>query len=353
MDVAILGSGVMGESVIKHLRECPQVGRIVAYDIRKERLEEMKSQYNVDITSDLNQVFGDSTIRLVFVTSSNDSHKALTIAALEAGKAVMCEKPMATTLADAEEMVNVAERTKGFLQIGFELRYSKLYTKVKDWIDQGLLGEVVNIHCLYCSTAYPKDAWRNKLSAGDTFPERLSHYVDLTRWWIGSEVNEVYSACSPNIVPYTEVRDNYHTTYRFNSGAVSHISYYMNYPAMFRGDPLANNVADLQLGDGHKLRYIVVGTKGAAETDVFYIHIKRWQFSDSPEGMASDLVEDLTWDCKEGKTYYHNTHDQALDIVRRVAEGLPPKTSARDALQTMRLCFAAIESADEKRPVRI
>ncbi len=179
MDVAILGSGVMGESVIKHLRECPQVGRIVAYDIRKERLEEMKSQYNVDITSDLNQVFGDSTIRLVFVTSSNDSHKALTIAALEAGKAVMCEKPMATTLADAEEMVNVAERTKGFLQIGFELRYSKLYTKVKDWIDQGLLGEVVNIHCLYCSTAYPKDAWRNKLSAGDTFPERLSHYVDL------------------------------------------------------------------------------------------------------------------------------------------------------------------------------
>ncbi len=353
INVAILGAGGLGETVIKHLRDCPQAGRIVAYDIRKERLEELKKLHNVDVSADLNQVLADPTIRVVFITSSNDSHKALTIAALEAGKAVMCEKPMATTLADAEEMVNAAEHTKGFLQIGFELRYSKLYTKVKDWIDEGLLGQVVNTHCLYCSSVYTKDAWRNKLSAGDTFPERLSHYVDLTRWWIGSEVSEVYSACSPNVVPYTEVRDNYHTTYRFKNGAVSHISYYMNYPAMFRGDPLADSVTDLQLGDGHKLRYIIVGTKGAAETDVFYRHIKRWQFSDTPERMVSDWVENLTWNYKEDQIHYHNTHDQTLDIVRRVAEGLPPKTSARDALQTMRLCFAAIESADEKRSVSL
>lgn len=353
MNVAIFGSGLMGETVIKHLKECTHVGRIVAYDIRIERLEELKKLHNVDVTADLNQVLGDSTIRLVFVTSSNDSHRELVIAAIEAGKAVMCEKPMATTLADAEKMVKTAERLKIFLQIGFELRYSKLYTKVKDWIDQGLLGEVVNTHCLYCSSAYTKDAWRNKLSAGDTFPERLSHYVDLTRWWIGSDVTEVYSACSPNVVPYTEVRDNYHTTYRFKNGAVSHLSYYMNYPSMFRGDPLADSVTDLQLGDGHKLRYIVVGTKGAAETDVFYRRIKRWQFTDTPERMVSDWVENLTWNYKEDQLHYHNTHDQTLDIVRRVAEGLPPKTTARDALQTMKLCFAAIESADKNKIVRM
>ncbi|OPZ79687.1 MAG: hypothetical protein BWY76_03509 [bacterium ADurb.Bin429] len=166
-------------------------------------------------------------------------------------------------------------------------------------------------------------------------------------------MTEVYSACAPNVVPYTEVRDNYHTTYRFASGAVGHITYYMNFPATFRGDPLADNIADLQLGDGHELRYLIVGTKGAAETDVFRRRLKRWHFTDAPEVMASDWVEDLTWDPREDHLYYHNTTDQARDVVRRVANGLPPMTPARDAYETMRLCFAAEISGNERRIVQV
>jgi predicted dehydrogenase len=127
----------------------------------------------------------------------------------------------------------------------------------------------------------------------------------------------------------------------------------MNYPATFRGDPLADSITDLQLGDGHKLRYIVVGTEGAAETDVFYRHIKRWRFSDTPERMTSDWVEDLTWTIPEDHFYYHNTTDQTRDVVRRVANGLPPMTPARDAYETMRLCFAAEEAANSCQVVRL
>jgi predicted dehydrogenase len=261
---------------------------------------------------------------------------------------------MANTLADARAMVETAERLGVFFQIGFELRYAKLYTKVKEWVEAGLLGKVVSTHCLYCTSCYNKDAWRNaQREGGDTFGERLSHYVDLTRWWIGSPVTDVFSVCAPNVVPYMEVHDNYHTTYRFGNGAVSHISFYLNYAETFRGDPLADNITDLQLGDGHKLRYIVVGTKGAAETDVFYRRIKRWQFSDKPDLMESDWVEKLTWDPKEDHFYYHNTTDQALDVVRRVANGMPPMNPARDAYETMRLCFAAEKSADNGRSVRM
>jgi hypothetical protein len=59
----------------------------------------------------------------------------------------------------------------------------------------------------------------------------------------------------------------------------------------------------------------------------------------------SDLVEKLTWSEEEDHFYFHNTTDQTKDIVRRVANGLSPKTSARDALETMKLCFAAEKSA--------
>lgn len=354
MKVAVLGAGGMGCTVLGQLKPCPEVSGLMAYDIDDARVRRAADSFGIQGTTRLEEVLGDPAVRLVFITAANHAHKELAIRAMEAGKAVLCEKPMAVTLDDARAMVETGERLGAFFQVGFELRYSKLYAKVKAWIDAGLLGKLVNTHCLYCSSAYDKGQWRNTVNeGGNTFGERLSHYVDLTRWWVGEPVEQVYSACAPNVVPYTEVHDNYHTTYRFRGGAVSHLTYYMNYPATFRGDPLAESVTDLQLGDGHKLRYIVVGTEGAAETDVFYRRLKRWRFTDTPQRLQSDWVENLTWTHQEDHVYYHNTADQTADVVRRVANGLPPMTPARDAYETMRLCFAAEESAATRQLVRL
>jgi predicted dehydrogenase len=126
----------------------------------------------------------------------------------------------------------------------------------------------------------------------------------------------------------------------------------MGAAATFRGDPLQNAVSQ-QTGDGHVLRYMIYGEKGAAETDVFHRTIKRWEFGENDYGQTSAWVQTETWDPDVDFAYFHNTHDQALDIVRRVAEGKPPMTPARDALETTRLCFAAELSATEKRLVRL
>jgi predicted dehydrogenase len=352
--VAILGGGQMGENVIRHLADSSLVENITVFDRHPERMEALKERHGVDVAGSLEQVLADPGIKLVFITAANNAHKELTIAALEAGKAVMCEKPMATTLADAEAMVEAAERTKGFLQIGFELRYSHLYTAIKDWIDNGQLGRVLNTHCMYCTSAWGKhDVWRTGTkSSGGMFGEKLSHYVDLPRWWIGDQVEEVYAVCAPNVIPYYEVHDNFHCTYKFKNGAVSHLTFMMGPAATFHGDPLQNAVSQ-QAGDGHILRYMVYGEKGAAETDIFGRSIKRWEFGDSDWGQTSDWVQSDTWDPDQDFAYFHNTHDQALDIVRRVAMGEPPKTSPQDALESTRLCFAAELSAREKRPVRL
>lgn len=347
MNVAILGAGGMGASVIQHLQQCPDVAGIVAYDTNPAQVADKVARFGVTGATELDAVLGDASIPLVFVTAANDAHLPLTLAALAAGKAVMCEKPMAVTLADSRAMVEAAERDGAFLQIGFELRYSRLYTQVKDWIDAGLLGEVINTQCYYiCSEFHHKGSWRNKLETGGSmFGEKLSHYVDLPRWWIGADVTDVSSVCAPNVIPYYEVRDNYHTTYRFANGAVSQLTFMMAPGATFRGDPL-QDVVSQQRGDGHNLRFLVVGTRGAAECDVFARTIKRWEFGDSPACFTSTWVDDLTWDPADDHVYFHNTAGQTHDIVRRVRDGLPPKTSARDAYETMKLCFAAELSAD-------
>ena len=356
LSVGVLGAGGMGRTVIRHLQQCPQVGVIIAQDIRPERVKELSAIDGISVTLELRRVLDDPAISLVFITASNDAHKQLTLQALAAGKAVMCEKPMATTLADAREMVDAVERCGGFLQIGFELRYSKLYSKVKEWIDAGLLGKVVNTHCYYiCSEFHGKASWRNKLATGGSmFGEKLSHYVDLPRWWVGTDVpvKDVFTACSPNVIPYYEVRDNYNTTYRFADGAVGHLTFMMAAAATFRGDPL-QDVVSQQQGDGHALQFLIEGTEGAALTDVFGRKLKRWKFGDSPDRMTSTWVEDLSWLPAEDHVYFHNTQDQTHDIVRRVAEGLPPSTSARDAYETMKLCFAADLSADSGNLVKM
>jgi predicted dehydrogenase len=352
MKVAVLGAGGMGATVIRHLKECDLVSEIIAQDVREARVEELREKFDIAATTNLDEVLRDPQVLCTIITASNDAHAQLAIAALKAGKAVLCEKPMATTLDDARAMVECAEATQSFLQIGFELRYSRLYSNIKKWIDAGLLGDVVNTQCIYIASAWKKNTWRAEGIGGGMFGEKLSHYVDLPRWWVSSPVEEIYAASAPNAIPYYEVRDNYQATYRFQNGAVSHLTFMMAPAATFNGDPL-QSVTDQQIGDGHELRYIVQGTKGAAQTDVFARTLKRWEFGDAPETFQSNWVENISWEQSEDHFWYHNTHDQTHDVVRRVKEGLPPSTPARDAYETMRLCFAAEQSANEKRVVKL
>jgi len=72
-----------------------------------------------------------------------------------------------------------------------------------------------------------------------------------------------------------------------------------------------------------------------------------------PRSWLRAWVESLTWDSREDHLYYHNTTEQTRDVVRRVAEGLPPVTPARDAYETTRLCFSAEQSADTGAVVRL
>jgi predicted dehydrogenase len=194
---------------------------------------------------------------------------------------------------------------------------------------------------------------RNKhATGGSMFGEKLCHYVDLPRWWIGSRVKSIYSICAPNVVPYYEVHDNYHTVYTFENGAVSELTFVMYVGQTFNGDPL-QNVISQQQGDGHQHTYLVIGTKGAAATDIFGRRLRRWEFGDSPRCMTSRLAEDRTWPPAEDARYTHNGYDQTVDIVRRVREGLPPMTPARDAYETMKVVFGAELSADTGRIVQL
>ncbi|HWL52692.1 MAG TPA: Gfo/Idh/MocA family oxidoreductase [Chthoniobacteraceae bacterium] len=351
--VAVIGAGRMGTNVLRHLKQCADPVALIACDPSPEALEAACRATGATPMA-LGDLLADPQVRLVFITSSNHTHKELAIAALRAGKAVLCEKPIATTLEDSREVVRVAESLNAFLQIGFELRYSTLYTTVKEWIDHGLLGDLRSIQCSYlCSEFWGPSSWRVRAATGGSmFGEKLSHYVDLPRWWIGRPASSIYAACAPNVIPYFEVRDNYHATTRFQGGAVSHLTFMMAYASNSKGDPLVDTLHQ-QKDDGHELRFQVMGSRGGAETNVFHRHLRRWEYRTGDRGFRSELVEERQWEPAQDHAYFHNTLAQTLDVVERVQKGLPPRFPASDALTTMEHCHAADLAADEGRVIHL
>lgn len=184
------------------------------------------------------------------------------------------------------------------------------------------------------------------------FGEKLSHYIDLPRWWTGEQIDEVHAMSSKNVVPYFEVQDNYQASFKFKGAAVAHITFMMPFASSSVGDPLGDTL-DQQKEDGHELRFLIMGTKGGIETDVFRRRIKRWQYSENEEGFHSEWIEDITWSQQEDQEYFHNTLGQTHDIVDRVRRNLPPMTPPRDSLETMKACAAVDHSIETGRIVNV
>lgn len=349
---AVLGLGNMGKTHVTAAKESPFIHRVVGYDPVAITVATRAEEWGIATTSNIDRVLDDKSIRLIYIASPNEAHCDLAIQALRAGKAVLCEKPMGTTLEEARRMRTAAAETNGFLQIGFELRYSKIYQKAKEWIDAGLIGRPLNSHCdYYCSEFHRRNSWRSKSPSG-LIPEKLCHYLDLPRWWFGDEVVEIHNVSAPNFVPYFNHADNHQMIYRFKGGAVSSLTFFMGTAETFDGDPL-QDALEKQADDGHRLTFLIYGTKGAIETDVFRRRIRRWEFSDAPDKLHSRLVETLSWKPEEDSFWIHNVYGQNIAVSQLVAEGKKPYTPASDSYETMRLVFAAEISQREKRTVQL
>ena len=140
-------------------------------------------------------------VDLVLVSSTPDCHARQAIAALEAGKHVLCEKPMALTAREAEQMFEVAERSRGLARIDHELRYEPNRRKVRDLIRLGTIGPI--LHLEFVLRPYvrgdgrpqafdaPWSWWYDAARGGGILGAVGSHLIDLCRFWTGSEVVEV------------------------------------------------------------------------------------------------------------------------------------------------------------------
>lgn len=342
-DVAVLGLGGMGKTHTEAAKSSPYVDKIYGYEPDQARREERAKELDV-IPATLDEIMNNPAIKFVSIAASNAAHFELAEAALKAGKKVMCEKPMGDTLEEAKKFIELKNQYNGFLQVGFELHYSTIYQRAKEWIDQGLIGEVVNIQTRYfCCEFHGKNTWRSNSTGSFLIGEKLSHYLDLQRWFMGCNPATVYSVNSPNVVPYFHHHDNHNIVAKFTNGGVGVLNFMMYNAETLHKDPLVDMLTQ-QSDDGHFLQYMICGKKGAIETDVFRRRIRRWAFSDGEKHMESKIVETVTYKPEDDQVWIHNTAGQNVRILELIAQGKGPEVPPEDAFESMRYCFAAAAS---------
>lgn len=353
ISAAVLGCGGMGRTIIEHISGSPYLESVIGYDISEDSLQKIKEIFPIELTTDLNRVLDDPDIQLVYIASPNVTHTQLAIQALRAGKAVMTEKPSGISNGQIDALLEAQRETNGFIQVGLELRYSKLYVMAKKYIDSGEIGRLVNVHFTYSMPPYVKESWRiRKEFSGGMCLEKLCHYIDLVRWWNGSRVQEYIATSAPNVIPHFEIKDNIHVSYRFENGTVSQLFFIMTAAPGYNTNLLKED-EDLSDEDkmGYKLNYVITGTEGSIEIDVFQRELRLYHHPGKPGHKAASVVltSRYKWDKSEDHLHFHDTLTQNRDILYRVAVGLPPSISLEDASETMRLCIE-FENASLRQP---
>ena len=144
--IGIIGcGGIAGSKHMPSLKKLPNVEMVAFCDIILERAENAKAKFGTaeaKVYEDYKELLKDETIDVVHVCTPNRSHSFITVDALEAGKHVMCEKPMAINAEEAKKMLDAAERTGKLLTIGYQNRQRKDAKYLKAEADAGVFGDI-------------------------------------------------------------------------------------------------------------------------------------------------------------------------------------------------------------------
>ncbi|MDQ0897041.1 Gfo/Idh/MocA family protein [Paenibacillus sp. V4I7] len=191
--IAIIGcGGIANGKHMPSLNKLKNVEMVAFCDIISEKAQEAAAKYGKEdarVYEDYREVLKDSTIDIVHVCTPNDSHAEITIAALEAGKHVMSEKPMAKTASDARRMVEAAKRTGKKLTVGYNNRFRGDSQHLRQLCSEGELGEIyfAKAHAIR-RRAVP--TWGvfldEEKQGGGPLIDIGTHALDLTMWMMNN-----------------------------------------------------------------------------------------------------------------------------------------------------------------------
>jgi myo-inositol 2-dehydrogenase/D-chiro-inositol 1-dehydrogenase len=290
----------------------------------------------VTVYRELDALLGDPAVDLVDIVSPNNLHAAMAVAALDAGKHVLLEKPMATTLADAERLVEAAERSGRYVGIGLELHVSKQWARVRELIGEGAIGCVryANLSLFRRPFRPGSGGWRHTGDrVGSWILEEPIHYIDLLLWYFRERGLPVeLSADGVPSVLGAGMYDAFSCTLRFADGAYAVFSQCLG--------GFEHSLTLEIAGDGGALRTWWAGAMDRTLKPDFELKLQ-------PVGATEAEVVAIE---KSGEVFELEEQFRRLvaDVPRRA-----PLVSPRDALPSLRICFEIERALAERRAIKL
>ena len=196
MKIGVVGCGLIGNRRARVAQAAGDKVLLVA-DLNAERARETAAAVGAAWTEDWRTVTGHPQIEVVVVATVNKSLLPITVAALEAGKHVLCEKPPGRDYKETRQMVNAAQQSSRVLKVGFNHRHHPAIWKAHELCAQGAIGRPMFVRAVYGHGGRPgyEKEWRGDagLSGGGELLDQGVHIVDLCRWFMGSLV-EVFGS---------------------------------------------------------------------------------------------------------------------------------------------------------------
>ncbi|MEK5477791.1 Gfo/Idh/MocA family oxidoreductase [Paenibacillus sp. FSL R5-0407] len=215
-NVAIIGYGGMGSYHVKLMESEPQVAVIGVYDIVEYRMDLAKASGHKTYPS-LEAVLADESVDVVLIATPNDVHKEIAIKALQAGKHVICEKPVTITSSDFMDIVEVAKQENRLFSVHQNRRWDEDFRIAKEIIDKKTLGELFHLESrVQGANGIPGD-WRQlKDYGGGMLLDWGVHLLDQLLLITDSQIESV--AATLSYILGTEVDDGFTSYITFKDG---------------------------------------------------------------------------------------------------------------------------------------
>jgi len=361
LKVSIIGTGRVAKGFISDLKAwgvalsgfvSADAGRLAAFS----RETGLPGYTSLD---DLLSAHPETNVALV--VNANHQHYASTMKALARGLHVLCEKPMALTMKECEEMAQAAELSGGSLQINFEYVHSKMPRRLLQLVADGFFGELLSASCTdsrghWWSGAPDADSasqtrLRRELGGGIVFHCGV-HQLDMLRTFFGGFCRvQAYRSKRNSLSFYpADVPDHVFIALETPDGRSASLEIMHNRaPCWYRRHPQIP--VEWAATPGHEYRLSLMGTHGSCLADFYGAKIHLFRFDQTNKDTVLERTEDFAADSQ------NELHHDMTGFLKRYLESIAakgkPLVPISNALETMQLAFAVEESIAHGGPVML
>jgi predicted dehydrogenase len=315
LGICVIGSGRAGMIHARNFARGLRGARLVALaDPHAPALQDAQRELEVEKGyAGYAEALADPGVHAVVVVTPTSLHREIVLAAARAGKHVLCEKPMAMDVRECDEMIAACSAAKVKLQLGFMRRYDDSFTAAKERVAAGEIGEVVLVKSLTHGPSVPQEWMYDIRKSNGPLAEVNSHDIDAARWFVGSEIEEVYAIggnfrCPQAVQKYPDFYDNVAMVCRFENGKQGFID------------------GAVSVGYGYDSRMEIVGTSG-----VMFVGRREQDFvltCSTARGMVQPFV-------KSWRTLFIDAYEaEDQDFVDCIREDRPPRSAGRTSACT-------------------